>query len=160
ADVERGLRPRVLRRALRQGHGDRAAGGAAVESRAAGARARTRALRRVEGAGRVAQRHAGVAARAGTVGERRLGGADTMTRFHDATVRELCDLLAEETPAPAGGTAAAVGVELAASLVAMAASFSRSQWDDADAVAGRARALRARVAPLAEADADVFGTVL
>jgi formiminotetrahydrofolate cyclodeaminase len=83
-----------------------------------------------------------------------------VSRFHDITVHELGDLLAEETPAPAGGTAAAIAVELAASLVAMAASFSRSRWDEADAVAEQARALRARVAPLAEADADAFGAVL
>jgi formiminotetrahydrofolate cyclodeaminase len=75
-------------------------------------------------------------------------------------VRELMDELAAETPAPAGGTAAAVAVGLGAALLAMSARFAVPRWDGAGALAARAEGLRAAVEPLAREDADAFAAVL
>jgi methenyltetrahydrofolate cyclohydrolase len=55
---------------------------------------------------------------------------------------------------------AAVAVSLAAALAEMAAQFSGKQWDRADEAVSRARELRARAMPLAEADAEAYGAVI
>jgi len=73
----------------------------------------------------------------------------------DLTVRELLDAAAARTPAPGGGGAAALTTALAAALAGMAARFG----DDGSA-AERADALRAAVAPLADADAAAYGGYL
>jgi formiminotetrahydrofolate cyclodeaminase len=73
----------------------------------------------------------------------------------DLTVRELLDAAAARTPAPGGGGAAALTTALAAALAGMAARFG----DDGSA-ADRADALRAAVAPLADADAAAYGAYL
>ncbi len=73
---------------------------------------------------------------------------------------EFLDAIASDTPAPGGGSVAAVVVAMAAALVAMASRFSTSQWEDAPDAAARADDLRARVAPLAPADAAAYGEVL
>ena len=73
---------------------------------------------------------------------------------------EFLDAIASDTPAPGGGSVAAVVVAMAAGLVAMACRFSTSQWEDAPDVAARAEDLRARVAPLAPADAAAYEEVL
>jgi formiminotetrahydrofolate cyclodeaminase len=73
---------------------------------------------------------------------------------------EFLDAIASETPAPGGGSVAAVVVAMAAGLIAMACRFSTSQWEDAPDVAARADDLRARVAPLAPADAAAYEEVL
>jgi methenyltetrahydrofolate cyclohydrolase len=70
------------------------------------------------------------------------------------------DDVAAETPAPGGGSVSAVTVGLAAALAAMAARFSRRRMDDADALAAEADALRERVLPLAQADAESYSAVL
>jgi formiminotetrahydrofolate cyclodeaminase len=49
---------------------------------------------------------------------------------------------------------------MAAGLVAMAARFSREQWEDAAGVAAQAESVRARVAPLAQEDAEAYEDVL
>jgi len=54
----------------------------------------------------------------------------------------------------------AVAVALGAALAAMAARFSKARMDDAEALATQADALRARVLPLAQADADSYAAVL
>lgn len=70
------------------------------------------------------------------------------------------DEMASGEPTPGGGAAAAVAVALGASLTAMAARFSSKRMPDADEVAEQADALRARVAPLAQADAAAYTQVL
>ena len=68
--------------------------------------------------------------------------------------------MASETPAPGGGSVAAVTVALGAALAAMAARFSRKRMDDADGLATEADRLRERVLPLARADAESYSAVL
>ena len=68
--------------------------------------------------------------------------------------------MADRTPAPAGGTAAAVAVAMAAGLVAMAARVSTEQLPDADEVVARVEALRATATRLADEDAAAYGRVL
>jgi methenyltetrahydrofolate cyclohydrolase len=74
----------------------------------------------------------------------------------DLPVRELLQRTAAEFRSPAGGSAAAVAIAMGAALTAMAARAASGQWDDADGAAAQADALRKRVAPLAQADADAF----
>jgi formiminotetrahydrofolate cyclodeaminase len=79
----------------------------------------------------------------------------------DLPVRELLDELASaEDPLPGGGSAAAVVTATAAALVAMVARSSTDDWAEARAAAAQAQALRHRVGPLAQADADAFGRVM
>jgi formiminotetrahydrofolate cyclodeaminase len=74
----------------------------------------------------------------------------------DAPLRDFLDTLAGEGPAPAAGSAAAITVAMAAGLVAMVARASEGHWEEAGGVVGQAETLRARVAPLAKADAEVY----
>jgi methenyltetrahydrofolate cyclohydrolase len=74
----------------------------------------------------------------------------------DAPLRDFLDTLAGEGPAPAGGSAAALTVAMSAGLVAMVARASKGHWDEAGGVVGQAETLRARITPLAQADADAY----
>jgi formiminotetrahydrofolate cyclodeaminase len=78
----------------------------------------------------------------------------------DAPLRDFLDTLAGEGPAPGGGSAAAVVVAMSAGLVGMVARASKDQWDEAGGVIGQAETLRARVTPLAQADADAYVAAL
>ena len=80
--------------------------------------------------------------------------------YLDARVRDLLGAIAARTPAPAGGSVAAIVVAMAAALAAMAARFSDEQWEEAGGAIAQAEALRARVAPLALADAQAYGKAL
>ena len=80
--------------------------------------------------------------------------------FSSQSVAEFCGTIAAETSAPGGGSAAAITGALAASLVAMAARFSKGQWEDAAGAVAQAEALRARLLPLAEEDARAYESVL
>ncbi len=60
------------------------------------------------------------------------------------------------TPAPGGGAVAAVAASLAAGLTGMAARFAPEEWAPRAEVVGRAEELRARVEPLADADAAAY----
>ena len=71
----------------------------------------------------------------------------------------LLEDVASATPAPGGGAAAAINVALGAALVEMVAGFSRS-WEGAEAALATARGSRARVAALAQADADAYAGLL
>jgi formiminotetrahydrofolate cyclodeaminase len=71
----------------------------------------------------------------------------------------LLDLLAQRGQGPAVGSAAALVTATAAALVAKAARTS-PLWDDAPAAAAQAETLRARAAPLAQADADAFAAAI
>jgi methenyltetrahydrofolate cyclohydrolase len=75
--------------------------------------------------------------------------------FLAAPVGDFVDLLAEEEP-PGGGSAAAVTVAMAAGLVVMVARASKDYWPEAGGAIGQAETFRARVAPLAQADAEVY----
>jgi methenyltetrahydrofolate cyclohydrolase len=80
--------------------------------------------------------------------------------YLDLSLREFLELLASASPAPGGGSVAAVAVALAAGLAGMAARLSTDQLNDASRLADRADASRRRVAPLARADAESYGRVL
>jgi formiminotetrahydrofolate cyclodeaminase len=73
---------------------------------------------------------------------------------------EFLDRVASDSPAPGGGSVAAVAVALAAGLAGMAARLSTGQLYDASELADQADASRRRVAPLARADAQSYGRVL
>jgi len=77
----------------------------------------------------------------------------------DLTVGELLEELAEPGPVPAGGSAAAFSAAMAAALVAMAARAT-SDWEEAGPCAAQALALRARLQPLARADAEAYANAL
>jgi formiminotetrahydrofolate cyclodeaminase len=78
----------------------------------------------------------------------------------EKTLTSFLEAVAARTSAPGGGAVAAVATAIAAALVEMAAQFSNKHWDDADAAAARARELRERAAPLAQADADAYEAVI
>ncbi|HEY7195732.1 MAG TPA: cyclodeaminase/cyclohydrolase family protein [Gaiellaceae bacterium] len=78
----------------------------------------------------------------------------------DLSSRDLLGKLAVSEGAPGAGSAAAFVGAAAASLVAMAARASRGSWDGASGAVAQAEALRARLDPLAQADADAFGEAL
>ena len=80
--------------------------------------------------------------------------------FSNQTVGELCETVAAETSAPGGGSVAAIAGALAASLVAMAARFSTDDWEDAAGAVAQAEALRARLLPLADEDANAYENFL
>jgi len=70
------------------------------------------------------------------------------------------DALSATTPDPGGGSVAALAVTLAAGLCMMTAGLSRRQLPTAGQLAGQARLLRDRAAPLAQADAEAYRAVL
>jgi len=74
----------------------------------------------------------------------------------DRSVRELLEAVGARTPAPGGGTAAALGGALAAGLVEMAARFAPGSED----VASEAGALRERLLELGERELGAYEPVL
>jgi formiminotetrahydrofolate cyclodeaminase len=80
--------------------------------------------------------------------------------FSSQSVAEFCETIAAETSAPGGGSVAAVTGAMAASLTAMAARFSKEQWEDAAGAVAQAEALKARLLPLAEKDARAYESFL
>jgi methenyltetrahydrofolate cyclohydrolase len=77
----------------------------------------------------------------------------------DAPVGDFIDVLSQEE-APGGGSAAAVTVAMAAGLVVMVARASKDHWEEAGGAIGQAETFRARVAPLAQADAEAYRDAL
>jgi methenyltetrahydrofolate cyclohydrolase len=77
----------------------------------------------------------------------------------DLPLRQFLDRLAAEEPAPAGGSAAAIGVSMAAALVAKVAKAS-PDWREAKAALAQAERLRRRTAPLAQSDAEAYEEAL
>lgn len=73
----------------------------------------------------------------------------------DESLAHFLDDLAADPPGPAAGSAAAIVVAMAAALVELAARRSGERQ-----TSSRASSLRARVGPLAEADARAFEAVL
>jgi methenyltetrahydrofolate cyclohydrolase len=80
--------------------------------------------------------------------------------FSSQNVGDFCDTISSETSAPGGGSVAAVVGAMGASLTAMAARFSKEQWEDAAGAVAQAEALKARLLPLADEDARAYETVL
>jgi methenyltetrahydrofolate cyclohydrolase len=75
-------------------------------------------------------------------------------------LRELLDAFAGGRRGPGGGSAAAIVAAIAAGLAETAARVSTRQWPDAKGIRAQAEALRARVAPLAQANAEAYGRAL
>ena len=84
----------------------------------------------------------------------------TTPSFLDDTVTGFLEQVSRETPAPGGGAVAAIAAALAAALAGMAARFAGDGVPEASDLAERADALRARAAPLADADAASYEAVL
>jgi formiminotetrahydrofolate cyclodeaminase len=84
---------------------------------------------------------------------------DIPSDWLDEPLQSLVERIADETPAPGGGSTAAIVLSMAAALVEMAARFSRD-WDGAGPAAERARTLREHTLPLAERDAAGYEPVL
>ena len=80
--------------------------------------------------------------------------------FLDLSLKEFLDAVPARTPAPGGGAVAAVATSLAAGLTAMAARFAPEDWEPRAQIVGRAEELRARVEPLADADADAYAAYM
>lgn len=76
--------------------------------------------------------------------------------YQSITLAELAELVATPSPAPAGGSVAAVAAMLAAALATMTARLSSGHWDTAGAASAQAQALRARLEPLAREDAAAY----
>ena len=80
--------------------------------------------------------------------------------FLDEGLKEFLDAVPARTPAPGGGAVAAIVASLAAGLTAMAARFAPDEWERRAEVVGRVEELRARVEPLADADAEAYGAFM
>jgi len=78
--------------------------------------------------------------------------------YLQARVTDFLDSLAERTPAPGGGAAAAVTCAMAAALVEMATSFGSARG--LERVHRRAGELRREVQLLAHADGEAYGVVI
>jgi methenyltetrahydrofolate cyclohydrolase len=86
--------------------------------------------------------------------------ASSSSSFLDAGLKDFLDAVPARTPAPGGGAVAAIAASLAAGLTAMAARFAPDEWERRAEVVGRAEELRARVEPLADADAEAYGAFM
>jgi formiminotetrahydrofolate cyclodeaminase len=75
-------------------------------------------------------------------------------------IGDWLDALAGAGPAPGGGSAAAVAGAAAASLVGMTARLSTDGWAEAAGIAVQADLLRARLAGLAQRDAETYARSL
>jgi formiminotetrahydrofolate cyclodeaminase len=78
----------------------------------------------------------------------------------DASLGDVLGHIASEVPSPAGGSAAAIAVALGAGLTAMCARNSRETWPEARGATAQAEALRSRIEPLAQADAEAYEAAL
>jgi methenyltetrahydrofolate cyclohydrolase len=86
--------------------------------------------------------------------------ASSRSSFLDAGLKDFLDAVPARTPAPGGGAVAAIAASLAAGLTAMAARFAPDEWEPRAGIVGRAEELRARVEPLADADAEAYGAFM
>lgn len=80
--------------------------------------------------------------------------------YRDRHLAEFLEAVAARTPAPGGGAGAATTVALAASLVAMAASYTGDSADLPNGLADGARRRQARALDLADEDAAAYTAVL
>jgi formiminotetrahydrofolate cyclodeaminase len=79
-----------------------------------------------------------------------------MAGFEQLSIGELLDAFGTTRGAPAGGSAAALSVAIAAAVVEMAARASGSVWPQAGGAVAQATALRSRAVQLAELDALAY----
>ncbi len=86
--------------------------------------------------------------------------AEVQPDYADQPLGRFLELVASRRPAPGGGSAAAIGVALAAGLVAMAARFSEDQIDEAPVLAVRAHGMQRQATALAQADAAAYQRVV
>jgi formiminotetrahydrofolate cyclodeaminase len=77
-----------------------------------------------------------------------------------APLGDVLGHIASEVQSPAGGSAAAIAVAMGASLTAMCARNSRDRWAEARGATAQAETLRARIEPLAQADAEAYESAL
>ena len=80
--------------------------------------------------------------------------------YLETTLAELLEQISARTPAPGGGSVAAVVVSMAAGLATMAARFSIDHWEGAAGAAAQGEALRRRAVPLAQEDAEAYEQAL
>jgi formiminotetrahydrofolate cyclodeaminase len=80
--------------------------------------------------------------------------------FLDLTIRELAAEVGARTPAPSGGSVAAIVLMLAAGLTEMAARFADGQWSEAAGAAAQAARLRTLAEPLPREDAEAYAAAL
>jgi formiminotetrahydrofolate cyclodeaminase len=80
--------------------------------------------------------------------------------FLELSVAEWLDELAGPRATPAGGSAAALAVAMAAAVLTMTARVSKETWDAGGAAAAQAETLRARATPLAQLDAELYEQAL
>jgi formiminotetrahydrofolate cyclodeaminase len=78
----------------------------------------------------------------------------------DLRLRDFLDELAGEGRTPGGGSVAALVTAMAAGLLAKVARGSVDTWPEAAGIAAQAESLRARAAPLAQADAEQYEAAL
>lgn len=84
----------------------------------------------------------------------------TTENYLDLRLQAFLDRLATGDRAPGGGSAAALTIGFAGSLVAMVARCASDSWPEASGVAAQALAIRERAAQLAERDAEVWEAAL
>jgi formiminotetrahydrofolate cyclodeaminase len=84
----------------------------------------------------------------------------TSAPYADHRIRDYVDLVAAGTPAPGGGSVAAMTVSFAAALVAMAARCSSRQLAAHEQLAAEADRLVRDAAALADSDAEAYAAVL
>jgi formiminotetrahydrofolate cyclodeaminase len=80
----------------------------------------------------------------------------TTETYLDLRLQAFLDQLATGERAPGGGSAAALTIAFAASLVAMVARCAPESWADAGGVAAQALAVKDRATHLARKDAEVW----
>lgn len=78
----------------------------------------------------------------------------------ELSLAEWLDELAAPRAVPGSGSALAFALATAAAVLGMAARISKDSWEAAGSAAAQAEALRARAAPLAQVDADVYAQAL
>jgi formiminotetrahydrofolate cyclodeaminase len=77
-------------------------------------------------------------------------------RYLESRLDEFLEEVASADLLPGAGFVSAVGVAMAAGLVAMSARLSAEHWPEARALAAQAEKLRDRVTPLAEMNAEAY----
>ncbi len=89
-----------------------------------------------------------------------MAGEDKRDEALNTSVGGLLDDLAEEGPAPGGGSAAALTASMAASLTASVARMSATGWGEAGGVIAQAESLRSKISPLIDLDARAYQEAL
>jgi formiminotetrahydrofolate cyclodeaminase len=84
-----------------------------------------------------------------------------MTRdYLDMPLRDFLGEVASSEPMPGAGYCAAISLGMAAGLVAMGARASCGQWPEAKGASAQADAISARIAPLAQRNAEAYAAAV